>query len=279
MKFWDYHIHSRLCRHADGEIEEYILSAINKGIEEIGISEHIPWEYVPDTPNIPRKEYGMPESELNGYFSTLVDLKSKYKGEINIKFGMEIDFISWKMDEIKEFIKQHSSKLDYIIGSIHYVNSPNIGSWPIDDHRHDFFKEVGIDNVYNQYLDTTLELVGSGLYDILAHCDLPKKNGYRPSNKEEFLDKYNPIFDKVKETGMCVELNTAGLRKPIKEIYPEVDILKMIIERDIPMVLSSDSHNPNDIGKSFTESLSLLKKLGLKNMCKFTRHKMEIIEI
>ena len=154
------------------------------------------------------------------------------------------------------------------------IKSNGIGIWSVDDSK--FIKNyriIGIDNVYNQYLDELTDLVRSGMYDIIAHFDLVKKYGFRPENKVSYLTRVNDILDLIKEKDMAVEYSTAGFRKKINENYPEEAIIREIIARDIPIILNSDAHNPSEIGFMFKENLEFLKKLGLKNLCKFEKRK------
>lgn len=279
IDFWDYHIHSELCRHATGSLEDYVIHAIKIGLKEIGISEHIPYEYLPDSPLIPRLEYGMPEEQIKFYFEETTRLREKYSGKIILKTGMEIDYYTPNQDAIQRFINTHKDKLDYIIGSVHYIYMDPVGVWPVDDERYCQYNAVGVDNAYNTYLDQMIKLVQTGLYDILAHIDLPKKHGYRPNDKLSYMKRIESILDLVKKKNMVIEMNTAGLRKYVKEPYPELTLLKMIIERDIPMILSSDSHKPEEIAYNFRESFETLRNLGLKTLCKFSKRHKELIKI
>ena len=173
---FDYHIHTKHCGHATGDLEDYVKYAIKIGFDEIGFSGHTPFEYLPDNGSIPREKYGMSESKLEWYFSEITNLQNKYSGQIIIKKGMEIDYMGWNTDAISKFINQISEKVDYIIGSVHMIQSAGIGIWSIDDSK--FIKNyqiLGVDNVYNQYLDDMISLLTSGMYDIIAHFDLVKK--------------------------------------------------------------------------------------------------------
>jgi histidinol-phosphatase (PHP family) len=277
---FDYHLHTKHCGHANGDLEDYILYAIKIGLEEIGFSGHTPFEYLPDNGSIPREKYGMSETKLEWYFSEIENLQAKYSEQIKIKKGMEIDYMAWNKEAIFNFIHQISERVDYIIGSIHMIKSPGIGIWSIDDSKFiKNYKILGVDNVYNQYLDELTELVRSGMYDIIAHFDLVKKFGFRPENKDLYLDRVNNILDLIKKREIVVEFSTAGYRKKVNENYPEEAIIKAIIERKIPVVMNSDSHNPSEVGFMFKENLEFLKKLGLNYLCKFEHRIKYFVQI
>lgn len=277
---FDYHIHNKSCGHATGDLEDYVKYAIKIGLDEIGFSGHTPFEYLPDNGSIPREKYGMSETKLEWYFSEIENLQSKYSEQIIIKKGMEIDYMAWNKEDIFNFIHQISERVDYVIGSIHMIKSPGIGIWSIDDSK--FIKNyqiLGIDDVYNQYLDELTDLVRSGMYDIIAHFDLVKKYGFRPENKDLYLNRVDNILDLIKEKDMVVEFSTAGYRKKVNENYPEEAIIKAIIERKIPVVMNSDAHNPSEVGFMFKENLEFLKKLGLKYLCKFENRIKYFVQI
>ena len=261
----DYHTHNYLCKHAEGVLEEYIVHAISLGFQEIGCSDHAP---MPDGFDAPHR---MTVEQFHKiYKPDVLRLQEKYRGKIDVKFALEGDFFPGTESWVKEFNSQH--KFDYIIGSVHYL-----GEWGFDNpiFVHEY-EARNIDDVYTQYYDHIKRSAAAKLFDIVGHCDLVKKFGHRPSkNMEEVLRE---SFKVVKSSDIAVEINTSGLRKPVKEIYPSEQILKILHEYRIPLALGSDAHAPGDVGKDFTIAKQLIEKYGNGRISQFTgRQRSEII--
>lgn len=245
----DYHTHNKLCKHADGDMEEYILHAISLGLREIGIADHSP---MPHDWDISVRMYE--EQFWNDYKPKVLALAEKYKNRIAVKFAVEGDFFPGTEPWVKEFNAKNS--FDYVIGSVHYL-----GEWGFDNPLYvGKFDETDIDLVYVSYYDHIKRSAQSGLFDIVAHCDLVKKFGHRPTkNMEEILRE---TFKVVKQAGMAVEINTSGLRKPVREVYPSEQILSILSELKIPLTLGSDAHTPTDVGRDFDCARQLVQKYG-----------------
>ena len=262
----DYHTHTSLCKHADGVLEEYILHAISAKMKEIGCSDHSPM------PNGFDAQHRMTmEQFLQSYKPDVLALKDKYKGRIDVKFAVEGDFFPGTELWVKEFNSQH--EFDYIIGSVHYL-----GEWGFDNptfvHK---YEERNVDEVYDQYYDHIKRSAAAKLFDIVGHCDLVKKFGHRSSkNMEEVLRE---VFKVVKSADMAVEINTSGLRKPVKEAYPSEQILRIIHEYNIPIALGSDAHSPGDVGRDFDIARQLVEKYGNGKISTFTKRQRSEVRI
>jgi histidinol-phosphatase (PHP family) len=275
---FDYHIHTKFCNHAEGEMEEYVQAAIKSKLTEMGFSCHIPREFLPK--EVPRELYAMTMNDFKGsYLPEINRLQKKYESEINIKTGLEIDYFAWIQTPILEFIEEYSGILDYIFGSVHILKTQN-AVWSIDDHNFSkYYNQFGINSVYDQYLDAILELIHTGKYNILAHLDLPKKYGFRPTNSDRYYAKISEVLDEVKKQGMSLEVSTAGLRKFINEIYPDDLIVRMAIERDISLVTSSDSHRPEEVAYEFQKLYAYLRNLGVIRLVKYDKGIKKQVEI
>lgn len=260
----DFHNHTALCGHAEGAPELYIEQAIKRGIKHYGFSDHAP------LPEDMREGITMMPEQVEAYICLIEDLKERYKDRIEILLGFEVDFpLRGTFDE-KYFSDE---RIDYLIGSCHYL-----GKWPVDQSKHNHeYKTRGVDNVYREYYGHLLELVRSGKFNILGHMDLPKKYGFRP--EEDFTDIISEIAKSAAETETAIEINTAGIRKPVEEFYPSKDILKILIENNAPITLGSDSHIPEDAGRDINEAINILKELGCTKVSRFKNRKRYEVKI
>lgn len=245
----DYHTHTSLCKHAVGEAWEYVEKAIEFGLDEIGCSEHIPM------PGGFDEKHRMSLEEYTRIYAPAVrELVGRYKDRIRVRRGIEADYFPGTEAWVSGFIREQ--EFDYVIGSVHFL-----GSWGFDDiifvHQYD---ERDVDEVYEQYFDAVKRSATSGMFDIIAHCDLVKKFGHRPSRN--LRDIAWEAMKTIRDEGLCVEINTSGLRKPVKEVYPSGTILEIIRELGIPLTLGSDAHAPEDVGRDFDSAVGLVERYG-----------------
>jgi histidinol-phosphatase (PHP family) len=131
--------------------------------------------------------------------------------------------------------------------------------------------------LYVQYFATLKNAAASGLFDIVGHCDVVKVFGYRPDR--EYDDILRDAMKAIKENDLVVEINTSGLRKPVREIYPSEEILEIIREMRIPLTLGSDSHRPEDVGRDFDLALELVRKFGDGKITIFDKRKRQEVPI
>jgi len=275
----DYHIHTKLCRHGQGDLEDYVKSAIKKGLIEIGFNEHFPQEFlIEDLPQkyhnlIPIEEYAMPMNEFPDYVKEVLRLQEVYKDKIIIKLGTEFDFLKNKSNFIREQIRKYP--LDYVFGSVHQIFIEG-KPFAFDDSRFlKFYDEYDIDNCYELYLLAIDEAINSKLFDVISHLDLMKKYGFRPKNHQKYILLIDNTLDLIKKQDLILELNTAGERKKVGEFYPEDFILKQAYEKGIEITLGSDSHKPSEVGYKFDIAIQKLMEIGFEYIIRFTKRKRE----
>ncbi|MFX0015869.1 MAG: histidinol-phosphatase HisJ [Candidatus Hermodarchaeota archaeon] len=274
MKLWDYHTHCYLCNHAIGSIEDYVRSAIEYRISEIGISDHFPMELLPEHFHI----YAMKLDAFPSYIDEIKRLRKKYSSQINIKVASEVDFFPKAFEEYKQIVSLFSDSLDFIIGSIHAVPWPGLGAIPIDEKQAiPIIKEIGVDKAYLEYYNSVLRMVQTKFFDIIGHLDLPKKYGLLPENNDGIWEKVLQILDEVEKNGMAVEINTSGYRRQIYQPFPSEQIILELIQRKVPLALGSDAHAPQDIGFKFQEIIKKLKKWGLTSLCQFSNQEISLL--
>ena len=255
----DYHMHST---YSDGRrsLGEYVAEAEKKKIDEIGFSDHIYLE---------KRQWSMDHANLPKYVEDIRALGSKHL--IFIKTGLEVDFIHGQMDSLMCLIKQWNP--DYLIGSVHHI-----GYWLLDSEREiDEWKKREVDQVYTQYFDLVQVMANTQLFDIVGHLDLVKKFGHRP--KTDLTDLMLRTVEKIGKSGMCIEINTSGLRKPCHEIYPSEKLLKMCFDNGIPISFGSDAHSPEDVGNGFDQAVALVKRVGYEEITRFTQRKRDSVSL
>ena len=254
----DLHNHTSRCNHAEGTIDEYIIRAIELGIDIYGFSEHAPMDF--------DSHYRLGFDEMQEYTNDILNLKEKYKNEIEILLGYEVDYLKGHMDE-----RVLASKVDYLIGSVHFLdkwgfdNPEFIGGW----------KERDINDIWQEYFDAIEAMAKTGYFNIVGHLDLIKVFKFMPTKDIRVLAK-NALLA-IKKSGMVLELNGAGLRKPIKEIYPSEMLLEVAYEMNIPITFSSDAHAVEQVGFGYHEVVALAKKIGYSKVVTFEQREQQLI--
>lgn len=262
MKRVDLHNHTYLCNHASGTMEDYVLKAIELGIDIYGFSEHAPMKNFEDG-------YRLLLKDKEFYETSVINLKKKYEDNIEILLGYEVDFLegNYILDEII------NSNVDYLIGSVHYL-----GKWGFDNPEFiSEYKNRDIDKVWEEYFEAIKQMAKSKKFDIVGHLDLIKVFKFLPNKDIKTIAKY--AIKEIKKSNMVVEVNAAGLRKPIAEAYPSNDLLQLVLENDIPITLSSDAHSVEQIGFEYDEIVNLIKKIGFTSIITFNKREKELIKI
>ncbi len=255
----DYHLHTPLCRHASGEPAEYAARALALGLEEIGFSDHSPMQR-DDFDN-----WRMRLDQLDEYVERVRRAQRDFPNLI-IRLALEVDFLPGHQDWIRDLAARHP--WDYFIGSVHYVSD----SWAVDNPEdlakwkdHDAFE------VWSVYFERLGEAAESGLFDIIGHADLPKKFNIYPARDGTPL--FERFLDRAAKTNVAVELNTAGLRKDCREIYPSRAFLELAARRRMPITFGSDAHAPGEVGGDFAAAVALARAVGFTRWRRFAARK------
>jgi len=258
IKRIDLHNHTTRCNHAEGTVDEYIQRAIELGIDIYGFSEHAPMDF--------DEEYRLSFNEIDSYFNDILTAKERYKDDIEILVGYEVDYLEGHMDE-----RVLNAKVDYLIGSVHFLdkwsfdNPEFIGEW----------KNRDIDEIWKAYFEATEKMVKMGAFDIVGHLDLIKVFKYLPNKDVRLLAK--SVLKAIKKSNMVLELNSAGLRKPIGEIYPSKSILEEAYALDIPITFSSDAHSVEQVGFEYEQTKALAKAVGYTKAVTFKQRDRELV--
>jgi len=252
----DYHIHTRMCRHAEGEPREYVERALALGMDEMGFADHLPflggWEPRHDLTD----DWAMRPDELDEYCTIVLGLAREYAGDVRIVLGVEADFIPDTLDETAATLRQYP--FEYVIGSVHIVGDRFGFDHPEMVAR---LEAYGIDRIHLESLELTRQAAECGLFDVVGHLDHAKKFG-PPQDAEAVAAAASAALRAVAAAGMRVEINTAGLRKPVGEAYPSPALLAEAHEHGIPLVLGSDAHRPEHVGYAFDRAAELARAAG-----------------
>ncbi len=253
-KLIDHHLHTSRCGHAEGRLDEYARVAEEKGLAGIGFSDHFPLLHARDA------TLTMGIEELPAYVQEVRELREAFP-RLCVKLGIEVDYLPETVDLLGEYL--HSYPFDYVMGSVHFIDG-----WGFDDPRNlEGYRGRDLFSLWKRYFELVGDAAESGFFDLLAHPDLIKKFGFRPRSDVSRL--YEECLDRVAAAGTVVEVSTAGLRKPVKEIYPGEEFLHMCLERGIGVALGSDAHRPEEVGYGFGEAVGLLRQVGYREVITF----------
>jgi histidinol-phosphatase (PHP family) len=263
----DYHVHLRTdaldasaAEHfSPANVERYREVASDRGIGELGVSEHV--YRFRQALEVWQHPFWVPYAtdDLDEYCGFVRD-------ETDLRLGIEADFVPGGEDRMAGLLEARD--FDYVIGSVHFLRE---GAVDMDDYSV-WDSARSADEVWRRYFQTIGEAARSGLFDVIAHPDLVKYWGDGARRPEGDLRRYYELaMDGIVESGIAVELSTAGLRKPAGELYPAPAFLEMAVEAGAPVALSSDAHRPEDVGADYERALELLERLGVAELCLFDR--------
>lgn len=263
----DYHVHLRpddpgtdAAEHfTTANAERYREAASERGIGELGVSEHV---Y--------RFRQALEVWDHPFWRQQAVDDLDEYcafvRDQTDLRLGLEADFVPGREDRMANLID--AREWDYVIGSVHFL-----GDRAVDHEGWDAWEGArDADEVWRRYFQTLGEAARSGQFDVLAHPDLVKVWGNgRPRPPGDLRRFYEQAMDGIAESRIAIELSTAGLRKPVGEMYPARELLEWCLEAGCPVALSSDAHVPEHLGHGYEQALELLKGLGVSEICVFER--------
>ncbi|HUQ40308.1 MAG TPA: PHP domain-containing protein, partial [Acidimicrobiales bacterium] len=277
----DYHLHlwphgeSGRPLHVD-ELHAYCEQAATMGVTEIALTEHLFrftqadellsgwWESDPD----PKLRSHMAEywsshvsADLDDYVEKV--LAAKAEG-LPVLLGLEVDFYEGRMDVVADLLEGYP--FDVLLGSVHWI-----GAWGFDVLGEPVvmneWEQRDIDEVWHRYTLALEELAASGVCDVLAHPDLPKVSGRRPSTPDEF---YARMTEAAATSGMAAEVSTAGWRKPVGEAYPAPPLLARFNQAGVPVTTASDAHSLPVVADRMGDTRALLAAAGYDTLSAFS---------
>ena len=260
----DYHVHTPLCHHASGWPMEFAGRAVELGLGDLGFADHNPMSASFD-------DWRMMREDLPRYFEEVEKAREAYPG-LKIRLGLECDFIDGREEWIEEL--RGMAEWDYFIGSVHYlpdgveVDHPKYVGRP---------REGGVEGVWKAYHETYRRAIRSGLFDFMAHPDLPKKFGEIPGG--DLRRFYEPVIGDLLEMGTPFEMNTAGWRKACAEQYPARGFLEMAAASGVSLLINSDAHAVEDLGRDFEKAVELALAVGFTRTVRFDRRKVSFVHL
>jgi histidinol-phosphatase (PHP family) len=269
----DYHLHLRLDdlsaraqeHFTEDNVARYRAVADERGIAELGVSEHVH-----------RFEQALTVWQHPFWRECATDDLDAYcefvRERTDLRLGIEADFVPGGEDRMANLLDARD--FDYVLGSVHFLRDDAIDmdDYSVWDRGH------SPEEIWRRYFQTLAEAVRSGLFDILAHPDLVKvwspahsTHPERPRPEGDLRRYYEPAVEAIAEADVAVEVSTAGLRKPARELYPAQAFLEMCVDAGAPVALSSDAHRPEDVGADYPQALELLERVGVSELCVFER--------
>jgi histidinol-phosphatase (PHP family) len=244
----------------ESNLERYLEAAASRGIEELGFSEHVyRFREALEIWRHPFWEECASDS-LDQYVEFLLEMRRRGHA---VRLGLEVDWIAGRQEEIERLI--NGRPWDYIIGSVHFI-----ADRAVDHDGYDIWLSSSPDQVWAAYFEALGEAAASGLFDVLAHPDLVKVWGKdRPAPPRPLRDYYEIAIERIAAADVAIEVSTAGLRKPVGEIYPARELLDMCLEAGKPVTLSSDAHEPEAIGHAYDAAVTYLRDAGVQRLCVF----------
>ena len=251
--FSDYHTHPQGHRNRPYTLEllqPWVEAARNLGLTDIAFTDHDRYRAGVDFDEIERLRERNPD--------------------IKIRAGIELDNDPVHSAAGRKWVEKNWDKLDFVLGSVHFLESRDEMFDSVPDGAAQF-EGRDIDALYADYFRRVREMVGTGLVDCLAHLDLIKIHGHRPHKNIGAL--VEETLELIRKRNLAIELSTAGWRKPVKELYPQQEIIELAMRKRIPFTTASDAHSHVQLGEDFPRLSELMAQMGIEEVCTFDRHR------
>jgi histidinol-phosphatase (PHP family) len=254
--FSDYHSHPqghRIQRFDQKLLQPWVDRAREIGLTDIAFTDH------------DRYHEGIDFDEIEKLRAANPDIK--------IRAGIELDNDPVRSIAGRDWVEKNWDRLDFVLGSVHFLERPDVmfDTVPVGAEQ---FAGRHVDEVYTDYFHRVRQIVATGLVDCLSHLDLIKIHGHRPKAKIERL--VGETLDLIAARGLCIELSTAGWRKPVNELYPSDEIIQLALEKGIRFTTASDAHSHVQLGENYDRLAEKMAQLGIKQVCVFEKHQAQL---
>ena len=240
----DGHVHTFLCHHARGEMEEYVQAALERGLQNLIFLEHleIGISYMEPT--------WLTEEDFNYYLTEGHRLQQKYKGKLNIGLGVEVGYNPSRRQELLSFLKRFT--WDRVGISYHFLEADGRHYNMVSKKRENMeaLGRLGVEQVVRSYLQGVFEAIDSLPGDVLCHLDAVLRHHPGVHFNREHCNLLERILERMAQNRMTLEINTSGfdLRG---EPFPSRWLAALAAERGVTLVAGSDAHRPRDVGRHF----------------------------
>lgn len=258
---FDSHMHTPLCHHAYDVPEMYAQRALARNLKGIIFTCHAPLK------DGFHAQVRMSPEEFPKYVEMVMKCRRAFEGRLEVRLGLESDYYPGLLEWLEEL--HGMAKFHYILGSVHYQSSEYLTA----------YGKLSADEFVAQYFEFLAESAESGLFDSLAHSDLVKNYIGSSWDFKRYRGVIEKALDRIAKTGVAMEINTSGVNKRYKEMNPGEQMLKLIQERDIRIVLGSDSHISQRVADGFEEALLTLQRVGFKQVWNFRDREGEATNI
>jgi histidinol-phosphatase (PHP family) len=259
----------------EGLIDRFVESALDRGLTEVGFTEHLYrcveaadvigpfWEREPQSDVAAASRQMVLDDRtlsLERYVEAVLDARDR---GLPVKMGLEVDFFPESFESVLELIEPYP--WDLLLGSVHWI-----GGWAVDSELNaSEFERRGVDQAWADYLALEIELARRGGVDVLAHVDVCKKYGFRPES--EPVELYTDLVEAAASSGVAVEVSSQGLRNPASEVYPSPMLLKMFHDAGVEITMASDAHRPDQVGFRFEDLRAAARSAGYETRLVFER--------
>jgi len=259
----DCHVHTFRCGHAGGASRDFVRKAVERGLGEIAFTDHVPLYFLPADRRDP--SLAMREDQFDEYVAEVLALQAEFSGTIAVRLGLEADYAEGWEPQLEAWLSR--APWDLVLGSVHWV----AGDWIDAPGSAGRFDREGTEFLYREYYRLLEKAARSRLFDVLTHFDLPKKHGRRAP--ADVADAEDRAIDAVRASGSAVEISSAGLRKPIAEMYPSPELLRRLSRAGVPVTFSSDAHAPAEVGWGYDRTVAEAIRCGVREYVTFEKRR------
>lgn len=269
----DLHLHTS---HSHGRhtARAMVEAGLDRNLSLMAFTEHAPR---PEGYTYPEDYQDKLDREFMTYCDEVRSLREEYADSVEIVLGAEVDFLPDAAEQMRSLLQ--SARLDYVLGGVHFI-----GTWGFDFTLQDWklLDDEACFAKYHAYYGLIRKMAEFGVFQTAAHVDLVKlfsMDRYRVwEATAEGEAAVADALDALAEAGMAMEVSSAGLRKPCKEIYPGPRIMRMAKERDLEITFGSDAHACEQVGWSFDTLARYAAEHGFDHSVCFTRQGKRCLE-